>query len=308
MRIPGLGVFFRCLLLVSVAGAAQAQATQSPSPNDYAGRWPLQLQAAAAAGVFEPGPDLYRLLQDPAFGDLQVFDATGTPMPMARAAQDGAPRWVAATFASAGPADGAAGDAGVMGYAFRLRADVPVSGARIGFGSAAANVALQHQQADGRWQTAARMPVALPERVGEAQPSGEVAFPAPIAAHAWRVISGRALSPSPNLQLSIRPARFVFLAQGTPPYVLAAGHPLLRRTPASLDAELARLRAVHGASWQPAPATIGPATTTPFVAAAAAVEAEPGWRRWWPWAVAGLALLAPFCFLLLRRRRRSRAA
>ena len=299
MRIPG-----PCLLLAALAGPALAQ-----SPNDYAGRWPLQLPADAAAGVFEPGPDVYLLLQDPAFGDLQVFDATGAPMPVAREADGGASRWVAARFASAGPADGAAGDAGVMAYAYRLHADVPVSAARVGFGAAAANVALLYQ-AGGRWHGAARVPAAT--ATGEpaapaSTPSGEVSFPAPVSAHAWRIISGRALSPSPTLQLSIRPARFVFLAQGTPPYLLAAGHPVLRRPAASIDGELARLRAAKGASWQPAPATVGAQATTPFVAAVAPAEAAIDWRRWLTWAAAGLGVLI-LSWRLLRRRGRVRTA
>lgn len=295
MRIPGL-----CLLLAAFAGPALAQ-----SPNDYAGRWPLQLPAGTAAGVFEPGPEVYRVLQDPAFGDLQVFDATGASMPMARAAEAGAPRWVAAGFASAGPADGAAGDAGVMAYAYRLRAEVPASAARIEFGAAPANVALQYE-ADGRWHAAARLPPApAPGDQAAPAPSGEVAFRAPVTAHAWRIISGRALSPSPGLQLSIRPARFVFLAQGTPPYLLAAGHPVLRRPAASIDAELARLRAAHGASWRPATANVGTQAATPFVAATVPAEATIDWRRWLTWAAAALGLLI-VCWLLLGRRGRVR--
>lgn len=304
-------ILWFCLLLASAIAPGHAQSPAPPpaqSPNDYAGRWPLQLPAGAAAGVFEPGPDLYRLLQDPAFGDLQVFDATGAPMPMARAAQDGAPRWVAASFASAGPADGAAGDAGVMGYIYRLRADVAVSAARIGFGSTAANVALQYQ-GDGRWQAAARMPAgaAIAQDPTATTPPGEVAFAAPITAHGWRIISGRALSPSPTLQLSVRPARFVFLAQGTPPFLLAVGHPTLRRAPASIDAELARLRTAHGESWQPAPATLGQEATTPFVAAVAPAEVAMDWQRWLPWAGGGLGVLL-LAWMLSRRRRGRRAA
>lgn len=298
MRIPGI-----CLLLAVFAGPALAQ-----SPGDYAGRWPLQLPAGAAAGVFEPGPEVYGLLQDPAFGDLQVFDATGAPMPMARAAGGGAPRRVAADFASAGPADGAAGDAGVMAYAYRLRADVPVSAARVEFGSTPSNVALQFE-AGGRWQTAARVPVprARADQPGAAPvPPGEVSFQAPVTAHAWRIISGRALSPSPGLQLSIAPARFVFLAQGVPPYLLAAGHPALRRPAATIDAELGRLRTTRGASWAPAPATVGARAATPFVAAVAPAEATIDWRRWLTWVAAGLGVLI-VSWLLLRRRRSTRS-
>lgn len=290
MRIWGL-----CLVLGLLAGTAHAG-----SPNDYAGRWPLQLPDGAAAGVFEPGPDVYGLLQDPAFGDLQVFDATGAPMPMARAADDGASRWVAAKFASAGPADGAAGDAGVMAYTYRLHAAMPVSAARVGFTATVPDVALQYQ-ADGRWQTAARMPVAGASADGAPAMPAETSLATPMTAHAWRIISGRALVPSPSLQLSIRPARFVFLAQGTPPYLVAAGHPVLRRAAAPIDAELARLRAEHGASWQPAVATAGPEATTPFIAAVAPVEAAFDWLRWLPWAAGAIGLLAMW-WLLLRRR------
>jgi hypothetical protein len=288
-------LLFLLLAAVAVAGPAAAQPQGAPraSPNDYAARWPLQLPAGAAAGVFTVDPALHAVLQDPALGDLQVFDAAGVPMPTARATEGPAAQWLRVGFASAGPADGAAGDAGVMAYRYAMPVELAAGAARVGIGTHRGDVALQYL-ADGAWRTAARLPADTDAAAGASTSvANEVVFTAPVAATAWRVISGRALSPSPTLELSVLPARVVFIAQGTPPYVLAAGHAVLRRVEATeAIASAGRARA----------ATIGTRMAAPFAAAAPVAAPGPEWLRWGAWSGAGACVLGAGWFLLRRRR------
>lgn len=297
------------LLLAAIAGiaVAQPQDAPAPSPNDYAARWPLQLPEGAVAGVFTLDPALHAAVQDPALGDLQAFDASGAAMPTARVRDDAA-QWLRVGFASGGPADGAAGDAGVMAYAYALPVELAARGARVDVGAARGDIALQYRGKDG-WRAAARWPAIGAARAPadgdpvDAVPAlpaspGEAAFAAPVVATEWRVISGRALSPSPRLELSVQPARFAFLAQGTPPYQLAAGHAELRRTDApEAAASLDRAAA----------ATLGTRLAAPFVPIAPVVAATPDWLRPAAWSAAGACLLG-MGWLLLRRRRGVSAA
>lgn len=299
------------LLVVSAVGAVHAG-----SPNDYARRWPLETAGDSAAWQFEPDAAVLAALQDPNFGDLQVFDATGKPMPTGRMADNGsadagAGRWLPARFASSGPAEGAAGDAGVMSYTYRLPASLPALGLRFERDALRTTVAVLYRQ-DGQWRLAAKVTppqaelpmgtatdaTATPATAAPAStpPANAVTFAAPIVAEAWRVNSGVALSPAPLLVLEVRPARFAFVAEGTPPYVLAVGHPVLRRQQRPLDPKLARWIA-----GDPPLARLGAPTQAPFVAAAPPLDAGPAWLRWWPW-LAGAAGLLAGAFLLLRRR------
>lgn len=297
--------------LVIAAAVSAVGAVQAGTPNDYARRWPLETTGNSVAWQFEPDAAALATLQDPNFGDLQVFDATGKPMPTGRmgengSADAGAGRWLPARFASSGPAEGAAGDAGVMSYMYRLPAALPALGLRFEREGLRATVAVLYRQ-DGQWRLAAKVAPPQPEApmgtVMEATPApvstpppGTVQFAAPIVAEAWRVNSGVALSPAPRLELEVRPARFAFVAEGTPPYVLAVGHPVLRRQQRPLDPKLARWIAGN-----PPLARLGGPTQAPFVAAAPPPDAGPAWLRWWPW-LAGAAGLLAGAFLLLRRR------
>ena len=303
MRIPaiclvsmGLALFVPCL--------ASAQ-----TPNDYAARWPLQASGGARAWQFEPDDKVLAALQDPGFGDLQVFDAAGEPVPTARmpsTSAPAAPRWLQARFASGGPADGEAGDAGVMSYAYRLPASLAVDAVRITLGTAApaANVALQFRQGD-TWVTAVRMAVAgmdtdAGRTVVEGVPANEARFAPPVTAHEWRMRSGMVLAPAPTLQFAWRPVRFVFLAKGAGPYTLAVGSATLRRNEQAIDPQLAQVRDRRDGS---APlATLGPRSAAPFVATVAPAPAADAWRlRLGVGLLLGIAgVLAAFA---LRRRR-----
>jgi hypothetical protein len=219
-----------------------------------------------------------------------------------------APRWLQARFVSGGPADGAAGDAGVMSYAYRLPATRAVDAVRITLGATtpSTNVALQYRQG-GDWVTATRMAVAgVNANAGtttgttaiDGVPANEARFAQPLTAHEWRMRSGMVLAPAPTLQFAYRPMRFVFLAKGAGPYTLAVGSPMLRRGEA-IDPELVQLR--DGAGGLPPLATLGPRATAPFVVAAAAAAESEAWRSW---VGAGLLLVAGVVVVLVLRRRK----
>lgn len=304
MRIL-LAIPLALVFAFSAIGVARAG-----SPNDYARRWPLQTTGDSPAWQFEPDAAVLAALQDPNFGDLQVFDATGKPMPTGRMARGDADtasvHWLPARFASSGPAEGAAGDAGVMSYTYRLPAALPVRGLRFDGNAPRATVAVLYRQ-EGQWRLAARVsPPPADATMAAASsasappprsPDEAVPLAAPIVAEAWRVNSGVALSPAPRLELQVRPARFAFVAEGMAPYVLAVGHPVLQRQQRPLDPKLARW-----ISGDPPLARLGAPTQAPFVPVAARIDTGPAWMRWWPW-LAGVAGLLALAFLLLRRRR-----
>ena len=316
MHIRTTGLFFLLVVLL-VPGVAGAQGA-----NDYAARWPLQASGDAVAWQFEPDDAVLASLQDPGFGDLQVFNAAGEAVPTARmpaTAAPASPRWLQARFVSGGPADGAAGDAGVMSYAYRLPGSLVVDAVRVTLATTApsVNVALQYRQGDD-WVTASRMAVAgkaanavatpgtTPGTMDvEAAPANEARFPQPLTAHEWRLRSGMVLAPAPTLQLAWRPMRFVFLAKGAGPYTLAVGSPTLRRDERALDPELAQLRD----RTRPSPpiATLGPRAVAPFVAAAAPVRAADAWRSWLGGGVLLLIAVVLAAFTLRRKRAAQRA-
>lgn len=299
MRIRGSCLF---VLLVVLPGPGVAQAQ---TPNDFSARWPLQARGNGHVWHFEAGVPVLAAMQDPGFGDLQVFNAAGEAVPTTRvpstSAATASTSWSVARFASSGPAEGAAGDAGVMSYAYRLPASLSVDAARITLGTtaASANVALQYRSGD-TWATAARL-TASGAAADTAAAANEVRFPQAITAHEWRLRSGMVLAPAPTVQFATRPVRFAFIANGAGPFTLAVGSPGWRRAePAA--AELARLRATAGAAGPPTLATLGARSAAPFVAAVAAAADTGTWR---PWLAGGLllAVAAVIVTLLLRRRR-----
>jgi hypothetical protein len=278
--------------VIAALWLASAAAQASVSPNDYTHRWPLTTAGEGAAFRFEPGAEVLAALQDPEWGDLQVFDAIGAAMPIARLAPQRtvAPQWAQARFLSGGPADGPAGDAGVMRYDYRLPASLVVDAARLRLVGAQRdlNLTVQYRK-DAEWVVAARMRV-----TGAA----DIALPQPVTTGAWRVISGLALSPAPVVDVAWRPQAFVFLAAGQAPYLLAAGHATARRDHAA-DGKV-----LTAAGARPALARVGARSTAPFQAASPAARERALWQRLWPWLLgAGVAVGA--AWLLPRRRKRS---
>lgn len=278
----GIGL---ALLLVWSSGLHAA------APNDYAARWRLRLEGSPPMFAVEPGEEALRLLQDPAFGDLQVFDAQGRPLPMRQVPGSNTPAgWWPLRMASSSPAEGAAGDAGVMDYTYRLPAPLAVEAVRLRFAPTARTeqaIVLYRDDAAG-WTMAARVATA-----GKADEPVTVRLNAPIIAREWRVRSGRALVPAPTLTLAWRAPRFIVRADGPPPYLLAAGHPMARHAalPPAVAAASAPL------------AAFGPRLLAPFEPAAPPVPPPP--PRLWPW-LFGIVLLVALIVVVLIRRRRHR--
>ncbi|WP_147652559.1 DUF3999 family protein [Vulcaniibacterium gelatinicum] len=261
------------------------------APNDYAARWHLRLEGTPPLFAVEPGEEALRLLQDPAFGDLQVFDAQGRPLPMRQVPGSNTPAgWWPLRMASSSPAEGAAGDAGVMDYTYRLPAPLAVEAVRLRFAPTARveRVLVLYREDTADWTVAARV-----ETTGNRDEPVTVRLDAPVTAREWRVRSGRALVPAPGLTLAWRAPRFIVRADGPPPYLLAAGHPVARHAalPPAVAAASAPL------------AAFGPRLLAPFEPAPPPAAPPP--PRIWPWLL-GSVLLATLVAVVLVRRRRHR--
>lgn len=120
----------------------------------------------------------------------------------------------------------------------------------------------------------------------------------------WRLIPAEGEATSlPRLRLGYRPEVLVFLAQGEPPYTLAAGSARARRGEAPLPRLVAALRAQRGASWQPAEASVtGAAELLAGEAALKPVAPPLDWKNLLLWAVliGGALLVAGFALSLMR--------
>lgn len=126
----------------------------------------------------------------------------------------------------------------------------------------------------------------------------------PVRDRYWRLLAtqdpGRQ---RPALRLGYQPETLIFLAQGAPPYALAAGSARTQRAAAPLATTLQALRTQRGPQWTPATATLGAAVP---LAGAAALQAPPpprDWKTWLLWAllVGGALVVVGFAFSLLRK-------
>lgn len=119
----------------------------------------------------------------------------------------------------------------------------------------------------------------------------------------WRLSSRSPAAAAPTLRLGYQPETIVFLAQGRPPYALAAGSARVTRAEAPLPQLVDALRAQRGADWQPAAAYTGPGQALAGPAALAPPTPERDWKTWLLWGllVAGAGVVAGFAISLLRR-------
>ena len=111
----------------------------------------------------------------------------------------------------------------------------------------------------------------------------------------WRLRASGPVMEAPTLRLGYRPEVVVFLAQGQPPFALAAGSSHAQRAQAPMAALVVELRRSHGAAWQPGVAYLGVSST---LAGEAAVEPRRDWKAWLLWAVLGLGTLVVVGFAL----------
>ena len=120
----------------------------------------------------------------------------------------------------------------------------------------------------------------------------------------WRLVPASPVGDAvPVLRLGYQPEVVVFLAQGEPPYALAAGSARARRDEAPIRPLLDALRARRGVGWEPAPATL--ADTPRELAGERALQPvrEYDWKSWLLWAllVGGALVVALLGLSLLRR-------
>ena len=149
-------------------------------------------------------------------------------------------------------------------FEFVLPGRFPVERADVRLpGNSAVQWTLHSREDDGAsWMWRAGPWMAFEVGGGGAQPNHSE--PRPLAStvrdRLWRLSAGSAVGESvPVLRLGYRPEVMVFLAQGAPPYALAAGSANARRADAPIPALLEELRRQRGAGWQPAPAYLADA-------------------------------------------------
>jgi hypothetical protein len=73
----------------------------------------------------------------------------------------------------------------------------------------------------------------------------------------WRIEPSIDLARTPELEFSYRPERWLLLTHGKPPYIVAAGSPVVRRSEFPLEVLVGQVRAKFGRDWQPSPASLG---------------------------------------------------
>lgn len=191
-------------------------------------------------------------------------------------------------------------------HVYALPAALPVGAARIVLGNdnALADLTLSAGVAGDpvRWIPIARQTAFRLRAGSETLHNGDLEFGTPMRHRVFRLDAATPLASVPRLALAWLPDRFVFLAEGEGPYVLAVGSARARRPDHPVDAALASLRANLGNDWQPPLATIGTAREG---AGAQALEPAPQplpWRTWllWTLIVAGAALVLACALSLLR--------
>ncbi|AVY65833.1 DUF3999 domain-containing protein [Xanthomonas translucens] len=157
--------------------------------------------------------------------------------------------------------------------------------------------------AEAPWQDRAGPWVAYQVGAGASR-SPPQALARPVRDRYWRLLAtqdpGRQ---RPALRLGYQPETLIFLAQGGPPYALAAGSARTQRAAAPLAATLQALRAQRGPQWTPATATLGAAVPLAGAAALQAPATPRDWKTWLLWAllVGGALLVVGFAFSLLRK-------
>jgi len=118
----------------------------------------------------------------------------------------------------------------------------------------------------------------------------------------FRIEAPETLTAPPHLSFAYRSDSVVFLAEGSGPFVLAAGSAHARHPFYPIDLALASIRSKAGKDWQPPLAKLGAAKASAGDAALKVAPPPVPWRRWLLWAilVGGAALIGALAISLLR--------
>lgn len=204
-----------------------------------------------------------------------------------------------------GQRDGAAPAGIAARFDYTLPAPLPVRAARIELANDNALAPLILSARDGdTWHELARV-TAFRLRSGEETiRNADVEWPNASRLREFRIDSRVPLAAPPRLSLDVRPGRFVFLAEGDGPYVLAVGSARARHADYPVDIALASLRARLGKDWQPPLARLGAARESGGAHALqpTPVDSPLPWRRWLLWSVlvVAAAVVGGFALSLLR--------
>ncbi len=285
--------------------------------SDDLEHWQMLVDGAAVVSLRRGGSVLQRrdiALPPTSLRYLRLRQLDGDPVPglqvTARRSRGGAqpPQWrrLRAEFVDTAP------DAFGKGhlYRYRLPAKLPVGrvGVTLGADNATAEVILDAQNGsvsgEDAWTPIGRTLLFRLQQNGLRIDNEDYALTAPIAAREWRLRSPIVLTPAPTMDVAYLPDRFVFLAQGSGPYTLAAGSRDARRDPLPVEQALAPLRSRLGAEWSPPVATLGARSEAAGTQAYAEKPTPPDWRRWllWGFLVLGAAIVGGFALSLLRAR------
>ena len=198
---------------------------------------------------------------------------------------------------------------GREGFEFRLPGRFPVERADVHLpGNSAVQWTLHSREEDDASWTWRAGPWVAYQVGGDAAGarSEPRALAAPVRDRQWRLVPNTPVGDDvPVLRLGYRPEVVVFLAQGEPPYALAAGSARAQRAEAPIRPLLEAVRAQRGPDWEPAPAYL--ADEARELAGDRALEpaVEHDWKSWLLWAllVGGAALVALLGMSLLRSPR-----
>ena len=190
-------------------------------------------------------------------------------------------------------------------FDYALPAPLPVRAARIELANDNALAPLILSARDGdAWRELAHVTAFRLRSGDETIRNADVEWPASSRLREFRIDSRVPLAASPRLSLDVRPDRFVFLAEGDGPFVLAVGSARARHADYPLDVALANLRARLGKDWQPPLAQLGPGRDSGGAQALqpAPIESPLPWRRWLLWSVLVIAaaVVGGFALSLLR--------
>lgn len=190
-------------------------------------------------------------------------------------------------------------------FDYTLPAALPVRAARIELANDNALAPLTLSARDGdTWRELARITAFRLRSGDETIRNADTEWPGASRLREFRIDSRVPLAAPPQLSLDVRLDRFVFLAEGDGPYVLAVGSSRAHHADYPIDVALARLRARLGKDWQPPIAQLGPARESGGAVALQVprVESPLPWRRWLLWGVlvAAATVVGGFALSLLR--------